>query len=109
MKYFLVLLFLASGFFAQAQTKDKSVTTTIHGTVADFTTKRPIEKATVVLSNGEKELKRVNTDKRGGYSFGQLAAGVYTIRFEAAAHKGYTRQKLNLKKGKKVRVVAMLK
>jgi hypothetical protein len=107
MKYvFIFCISLLISGFAHSQT-DKTVTTTIHGTVAGFDTKRPITNATVTLS-GNGITKKSVTDQKGYFSFGQLTAGSYDITYEAAGYKIQVRKKLPLANGKKVRTAVLL-
>jgi hypothetical protein len=107
MKYILIfcLSFLISH-FALVQ-NNKEVTTTIHGTVAAFDTRRPITNATVTLS-GNSITKKLVTDQKGYFSFGQLTAGSYDITYEAAGYKTQVRKKLPLANGKRVRTAVLL-
>jgi hypothetical protein len=107
MKYIFFFFFsiLVSG-FAHSQTNN-AITTTIHGTVAGFDTRRPIANATVTLS-GNGITKKSVTDQKGYFSFGQLTAGNYDITYEATGYKTQVRKKLPLANGKKVRTAVLL-
>ena len=107
MKFILAAIGLLLTLLVTGQT-GATVTTTIHGNVSDFVTKKPIKEATIILYADEVELKRVKTDARGNYSFGQLAAGNYDMRFEASGYEMQERKKLPLQNKKKVRVVKLL-
>lgn len=109
MKWMLTLLLLAGSLFSYSQT-DKSVTTTIHGTIADFNTKKPIKGATIILYNSNSvEINRVKANDRGNFSFGQFNAGTYNLKYEAEGYEAQKRNGLPLKSNKKVRVAVLLK
>jgi hypothetical protein len=109
MRYLLVLSFLFFSSSLIAQTDKAKIKTTIHGTIADFVTKRPIENATVVLYNTSgTELSRVTTNAKGAFSFGELTAATYNLKYEAAGYQSQTRKKLPLQANKRVRVAILL-
>ena len=108
MKLFLAVvgLFFSASLFGQTT---GTVTTTIHGNVSDAVTKKPIKEATVILYSNGAELQRVKTDNRGNYSFGELPAGIYDIKFESPDHLMQESKKLTLKASKRLRVAKLLK
>lgn len=110
MKALLFTFFVFVALAAGAQTKNSQAVTTIHGTIADFTTKKPLKEAVAILYNAKgAELGRAKTNDRGNFSFGLLAAGTYDLKFEAAGYESQSRSKMPLKEGKRVRVAILLK
>jgi hypothetical protein len=109
MKFLLAFQLLLISFIASAQNNKQILPTTIHGNVASFTTKKPLDKVTVILFKNGSEVKRVSTDSRGNYNFGNLDAGTYDLRFEANGYVTEKREKLPLRANKKLRIAKLLK
>lgn len=109
MRYIFVLSFILLSSLVLAQSNSTKIKTTIHGTIADFVTKKPIENATVILYNTTgTELSKVRSNARGNFSFGELAAGTYGLKYEATGYQSQTRTKMPLQANKRVRVAILL-
>lgn len=99
---FLAALLLLIAFCSGTAAAQSSV---IIGTVLDAITKQPL--ADVVVSATSPNLQgeqTVVTDSRGSYRIPQLPPGVYTLQFEADAHKPYTRSDIQLRLDRTIRV-----
>jgi uncharacterized surface anchored protein len=108
MKVLFTLLFIISGFTSFSQA-DQKITTTIQGTITDSATKKPVPGASVSLFMGTIEIRKVTTDEKGNYNFGQLSVGTYGLTAVAAGYGAESRSRMLLQTGKKLQMTIVMK
>ncbi len=97
-----VLLFALCAAGAWAQTPDKnSGTATLKGKVRDENGKN-LSGVTVILRQGENEIKTIASDKNGEFIFENVAAGLYGLTLRKAKLTTATLENIQLKAGDKL-------
>jgi len=77
----------------------------IHGKLTDASTKEPVAGVTVSLSAPDLSAPRsATTDEMGGYRFGDLPEGTYSVTTEASEYKPLTRNGIPLKGDRTLRI-----
>lgn len=77
----------------------KSTEPCLNGSVADASTKKPVQGVTVSISSMHGEKREVTTDARGYFKVPQLPKGEVIIVLEKKGYKTYRREGVQLKEG----------
>ena len=92
-----VLLLLSLAGFAQTKTNSK-----ITGKVVDAATQKPIEYATITLSDAKlKPITGAVSDARGVFEVTNVPLGIYTITIDFIGYKIYKMDTVQVTEGKK--------
>ncbi|HUR11249.1 MAG TPA: carboxypeptidase-like regulatory domain-containing protein [Flavitalea sp.] len=103
-KLFLLTALVPLSLFVQAKNgKDGKSEPAVLGSVADASTKKPVQGVTVSIScaKGEKE---VITDASGNFKIPQICAGEVTIILEKKGYKTFKKEGVVLKEGMSIKM-----
>ena len=90
MKNFLIILFLATSIFANAQNRQEGKKVQISGKILDKVTKKPLDYATITLVNARKpsDVNGGLTNEKGEFDF-EINAGQYNIKIDYISYKSF--------------------
>ncbi len=107
----LIIPFFSSSSFAQAaiecelpENKESTLKeiTLLKGVVSDVENYKPLDNVVVTIKNMETDVvKSVETDKKGNFSFSEIAGGAYEISFQRKGYKPYSYETVWVTEGKK--------